>query len=412
MIAEHHSENVTSQSQVDLGKHGPAALIVGIVLVGILLGAILTQSAEGGQSLLWGSYLYGLVFWAAIAFAMFGLTVLNHAVRSTWTLSVLRILEAGGGWITLAIFGIGFLPVAANLSHIYPWAMPGIADHDPEYKRLLAHKAPYLNPGVWIAQLVVFFALWIGLSWFMRNSALKQEKTQDFQLENGRMSWGAAGLVMCFLTGTFAFIAWVMSLEPKWYSTMYGLWFTIGSSLGAYALAVTVFNLNANKKPYSDFVTKNVLKDQGNMLFVHTMLWGYTSLSQYLILWNGNLPETTSYYVRRASFGWNAWGMATIFGQFFIPFFLLLSPRTKKNSPNLRSIAGFMFFVHIIDYTLIVAPALPGRIDTATGLIPWDALSFFGFGALFVAGFCFMFRQAAPFPTYDSRLQEAKAHAH
>ncbi len=390
---------------MNLGKYSAAAGLLGVILVG----AVLFQGLAGSaQAQFMGSYLYGLVFWTAISMGMFGLTVLNHTVRSTWTLGVLRLLEAGGGWITLTILGVCFLPIVAKLPLIYQWADASLVAKDA----VLQHKAPFLNPAVWTFQLVLFFAFWIGASAMFRKSVMLQEKTQDFKLENKRMSFGAVSLLFFFLTGTFAFIDWVMSLEPHWSSTMYGLWFTIGSSLGAYSLAVTVFNLNTDKAPFSSFVTKNVLKDQGNMLFVHTMLWGYTSLSQYLIIWNGNLPETTAYYARRASLGWNAWGMATIFGQFFIPFFLLLSPRTKKNSANLRSIAAFMFVVHIIDYTLIVAPALPGRAGMPAGLTIWDGLAWVGFGALWLCGFSLMFKQAPAFPTYDTRLQEAKAHAH
>ena len=408
MSSEQTLDNVSSSGTVNLGKYGAGAGLLGVIGLVVVLAMAITAPTSEAQAQVWGSYLYGLVFWTAISLGMFGLTALHHTVRSTWTLGVLRILEAGGGWITLTIMGLGFIPVALKLPAIYRWAVPEIVAKSP----VLQHKAPFLNPTVWSIQLVLFFAFWIGASAAFRKSVLLQEKTKDFALENRRMTFGAITLLFFFLTGTFAFIDWVMSLEPEWSSTMYALWFTIGSSLGAYAISVVLFNLNADKKPFSDFVSKNVTKDQGNMLFVHTMLWGYTSLSQYLIIWNGNLPENTAYYVRRASLGWNAWGMATIIGQFFIPFFLLLSPRGKKNSANLRSIAGFMFAVHIIDYTLIVAPALPGRASLPAGLQLSDLIAWIGFGGLWLLGFSLMFQKAPAFPTYDTRMQEAKAHAH
>lgn len=401
------AETLIDRPKVDLGKYGMGAALLGVIAVGGL--AIFGMTAQGvAAQQVMGAYLYGLIFWTAITLGMFGLTILHHATRATWTLSVLRILEAGGSWLTLLILGLCFIPVFAKLSVIYPWADTVAVAHD----KVLQHKAMYLNPGAFIARWFVYFIIWIAFSWFLRDSVMRQEKTLNFKLENARMSWGAAGIVMFFLTATFAFIDWIMSLEPRWYSTMYGLWFTIGSSLGAYALAVTFFNLNADKAPYSDVVSKPVLKDQANMLFVHTMLWGYTSLSQFLIIWNGNLPETTQFFARRSSMGWNAFGMATVLGQFFIPFFVLMSPRTKKVSATLRSIAGWMFFVHIIDFTLIIAPALPGRDGTYAGLTFFDVVSFVGFGALWMAGFSRMSRAAAPFPAYDRRLQEAQAHAH
>lgn len=401
---------------VNLGKYAAAAGLLGIVLIGIMLAVAFNPSTDPAvQKDLLGSYLYGLVFWTAITMGMYVLTLFNHMVRSTWTLGVLRILEAGGGWIPLVFMVIGFVPIVAKLGVIYPWVdLPSLAGTDPHAYKLVQHKAAYLNSSFWTVRLVLYFAIWIFTSWAFRQSVLKQERTKDFALENRRMSFAAPLFVLFAACMTFAFVDWIMSLEPTWYSTMYGLWFMISNALGAYALAVAIFNLNANKPPFSAIVTKNVLKDQGNMLFVLTLLWAYTSLSQYLILWNGNLPDTTTYYVRRESLGWNAVGMAGIVGQFFVPFFVLISPRTKKNSPNMRSIAGWIFAAHMIDFTFIVAPALPGHLDkvAAASVWMWDALSFVGFGAIWMAGFSLMFKQAPAFPTYDTRLQEAKAHAH
>ena len=411
MSSELIEESAPSAPTVNLGKYSAAAGLLGLVVIGIVLALAMSQSTDTPEGLarqtqLLSSYLYGLVFWTAISLGMYLLTVFNHMVRSSWTLSVLRILEAGGGWITLGFMALCFVPIAMKLGVLYPWV--------DSTDKLVLHKKGYLNTNFWTIRLVFYFATWIVTSWAFRQSVLKQERTKDFALENRRMSFAAPLFVLFAVTGTFAFIDWVMSLEPTWSSTMYALWFIIGSTLGAYALAVVLFNLNADKPPFSTFVTKDVIKDQGNMLFVLTMLWAYTSLSQYLIIWNGNLPENTQYYVRRESLGWNAVGLAAMVGQFFVPFFAILSPRTKKNSKNMRSIAGWIFAVHIIDFTFIVTPALPSHIDRIA-LLPvwaWDAFAWFGFGALWMCGFSLMFKQAPAFPTYDTRLQEAKARAH
>ena len=227
---------------------------------------------------------------------------------------------------------------------------------------------------------------------------------------------------MFFVTCTFAFTDWVMSLSPSWYSTMYGTWTIIASVLGALSLATLIFCVNADKAPFNTVWRPDLGKDLGNMLFTVTMLWGYTSLSQFLIIWNGNLPETTQYYIARSSniepmtsnFTWGAVGLIGIIGQFFIPFFVLITPRTKKTPLNLAKICGWIFVVHITDAYIYVIPALPGRGGPGP-LSPamfTDALAWAAIGALWLFVFGSQVRKAPLLPTYDTRLQEALQNAH
>jgi hypothetical protein len=232
----------------------------------------------------------------------------------------------------------------------------------------------------------------------------------------GRSSWGAASLVFFVLSITFAMIDWLMSLEPHWTSTMYGVWQMVGAALGASALVTVVVCLNATRKPYVDIVSPNLTKDFGNVLFMFTMLWAYTSISQYLIIWNGNLPETAAYYMRRSHLSWNAIGMVTILGQFLIPWMTLLSPRVKRYPRLLRQIAGWIFAVHIVDMYLAVAPALSGpgaNHHRAVGdYILFDVLAFLTVGSIWRFVFARNIGRTQLLVSYDNRLQEALAHAH
>ncbi len=415
-ITTHESTEQGTRS-LNLGKLAPAASVIGAIGLIVMLVLMFTgDEAARRQSL--GSYLFGFIFWIGITLGFFGLTILHHTVRGSWSVSIIRILEAGGSWVTFVLMGVLFLPILANLKTMYEWADPAkVANSE-----VLIHKAPYLNTPSFLFRLVLYFALWAGLAWFLRRSTLRQDANQDFKLESGRSSWGAPGMVMFFLTCTFAFTDWVMSLSPSWYSTMYGTWTIVASVLGALALATLIFCVNADKFPFNTVWRPDLTKDLGNMLFTLTMLWGYTSLSQFLIIWNGNLPETTSYYMARSSnvepmtsnMTWGAVGLIGIIGQFFVPFFALITPRTKKTPLNLAKVCGWIFVVHITDVYIYVIPALPGRGGPgpiSAGMLT-DALAWVTMGALWLFVFGSQVRRAPLLPTYDTRLQEALQNAH
>lgn len=403
---------------LNLGRLAPASSVIGFIGIVVCLILMFTGS-DAMKTQMMGSYMFGFIFWIGITLGFFGLMLLHNTVRGNWSVSIIRILEAGGGYASFLVMFALFLPIVANLKAMYTWADPAKVAADS----LLKFKSPYLNPTFFMIRLVIYLLFWAGMSWFLRNSAMRQEASKDFKLEAGRSSWAAPGIVLFFLTCTFAFTDWVMSLEPHWYSTMYATWSIVSASLGGLSLATLIFCLNADKMPYKSVMRPDLTKDLGNMLFVLTMLWGYTSLSQFLIIWNGNLPETASYYMTRSSsvepmtsnFTWGAVGLIAILGQFFVPFFGLITPRTKKTAMNLAKMAGWIFAIHIIDIYQFVIPALPGGRGVAgpiTSAIATDGLAWVAIGGVWLFVFGTMIQKAPLLPTYDTRLQEAVQNAH
>ncbi len=213
---------------------------------------------------------------------------------------------------------------------------------------------------------------------------------------------------------TFAFTDWVMSLDSHWYSTMYGLWTGVSMCVGGFAFVVMIFCWNASREPYKSVINESITRDLGNILFVLTMLWGYTSLSQYLILWSGNLPETNFYYVERSLFSWNIVGFIAVLGQFFLPFIMLLTPRNKKIPGNLARVALLMLAIHFVDIYQYVMPALRkgGPLVGSTTVHVFDALAFVSVGLLWV-GLCgWLARRQQLIPTFDNRLVQGGQGAH
>ena len=414
------THDITEQESkgLNLGRLAPAASVIG--LIGLVVSLILMfTGGEAMKTQMMGSYMFGFIFWIGITLGFFGLSLLHNTVRGNWSVSIIRLLEAGGGYVSFIVMFALFIPIVANMKAMYAWADPAKVATDA----VLQHKAPYLNPSFFMVRLGLYLLIWAGLAWFLRNSAMRQEVSKDFKLEAGRSSWGAVGMLVFFLTCTFAFTDWVMSLQPSWYSTMFGTWSIISACLGALSLSVLIFCVNADKMPYKTVMRPDLTKDLGNMLFVLTMLWGYTSLSQFLIIWNGNLPETTSYYHARSSniepmtsnFTWGAVGLIGIVGQFFIPFFALITPRTKKTAMNLAKVAGWIFVVHIVDVYLYIIPSLPGDRGPkgpVTPAIMTDVLAWVAIGAIWLYVFASQVKKAPLLPTYDNRLQEAVQNAH
>ncbi len=406
-------ETQSSGKTVDLGKIWPVGVVLAIVgIAGLLM-------ASGGKAdQFWGSYIFGFVFWMGITLGCLGLSLLHHATRGSWSVSVIRLFESGGGWQSLLLMLAIFAPVALLGTHsLYEWTHADVVQSDP----ILKHKEAFFSIPFWILRIVFYFALWVFWAFLMRRSTIKQDQTQDFRLESGRSSWGAAGMVMFFLTVTFALLDWVMSMTPHWYSTMYGAWMIVGSSYGALALVTAIVCHYADKEPYRSIVSPYLTKDLGNMLFVHTMLWGYTTLSQFIIIWNGNIPETTTFYkVRMATYPpgiqanyWAFVGFVLMVGMFFIPFYALIAPRTKKHPALLKKIALWMFFMAVINIFLIVVPSVPHRAEAGPlKYLAADIFAWLGIGGLWFAVFAAMTKKAPLVPLYDTRLQEAKAHAH
>jgi hypothetical protein len=415
-----HETTVVEKTDADLGKLWPIGAVLAVV--GGLLFFLLGPNLAGEhKETLYGSYMFGLLFWTGLTMGCFGLSMLHHATRGSWSLSVLRLFEAGGGWQSLLLMGVLFLPIIVlpdAMHSLYEWTHADVVKNDP----ILTHKSAYLNEPRWIAFLVMDFVLWIGLAALMRRSTVKQDATKNFKLEAGRSSWGAVGIVIFMFTATFAVLDWIMSMEPHWYSTMYGAWLVVTACYGALALCVVFLTSNANKQPYASVISPQLTKDLGNMLFVLTMLWGYTTLSQFLIIWNGNIAETTAYYARRMAMYpdgmqgnyWAVLGFFLIIGTFFVPFYCLLAPRTKRYVANLKTIAGWMFAMAVLNMYLIVVPALPERAveGPLSKLTLTDFFAWLLVGGLWLMVFGAISRRAKLIPQYDTRLQEAAANAH
>lgn len=401
-MSQHDQEIIHSDAaKANLGKLEFAGLLVGLLFTSLSLFLAFTGNSPEGMR----SYLFGFGFWSSMTLGMLGVTLLHHTVRGSWGLAILRITEAGATAKTFALLLVLFVPIMLAFKQLYPWAIADNVTKD----HILQNRAAWVNPTAVSIRAVLLFAIWGALAYGLRQSSLRQDKSQDEREAQMRMNFSAPGIVLFVLMVTVAVTDWYMSLSPHWYSTMFGPIFVVGPALGTLALATFLVCVNAHKEPYRSFLSPNVTKDLGNMLLTFTLLWAYFNFSQFLIIWNGNLPPTAGYYTARSASHWNAIGCAIIIGQFFVPFFALLSPRMKRYPLNLARIAAWIVVFRVVDIYYTIVP-----MYRTTGPMPHyqDILAFLGVGGLWVWAFCSEIKKHSLYAEHDQRLMEVAEHAH
>ncbi|MBC7528266.1 MAG: hypothetical protein H7308_12025 [Chthonomonadaceae bacterium] len=360
----------------------------------------------------WQAYLFGWIFWVSLSLGCTGLLFLFHAVRGSWGLPILRVLEAGTK--LLPWMGLLFVPIVMNVlmgGDLYPWVHRG---SDP----ILAKKAFWLNPGFFAGRQIFYFLIWSIWATLLTRSAKSQDRDGDLNRQQFRSSFGAWGMVMFILSATLAYTDWVMSLDPHWFSTIFGAWFIMGNSLTAFSFC-TIFVASRslkNKQPWAGANTFSFRKDMGNLMLTLCMIWAYFSLSQFLIIWSGNLPEEITYFTRRFNDPMLLTiGTLLIFCQWMIPLLCLFAPRTKRQTHLLLKVATWIMFVRFFDIFWAVVPffmvpahdkANPMRMILEPGFAISCGVATLIFGAVWGIIFGILYKSENALPTFDPRLQD------
>jgi len=343
------------------------------------------------------AYLVAYFFWLGIPVGCLALLMLHHLVGGRWGFMIQWVLEAAIQ--TLPLMALLFIPLFFGLPDLYPWARTEMVAADP----LLQQKAAYLNIPFFVARTVAYFAVWIVLGRLLVTWSLQQDRSADDTLTLRLQRLSGPGLVLFGLTVSFAAIDWIMSLEPKWYSTIFGMIFMVSFGLAALALAILATRFLASEKPLAQVVLPDRWHDLGNLLLALVMFWAYLNFSQFLLIWSANLAEEIPWYLHRIGGGWEWVAIALILFQFALPFVLLLSRNTKRKSQTLAVVAGAILFMHWLDTLWMVAPSFyPARFH-----IHWlDIAAPVGIGGLWLAAFIGYLKARSLLPLHDPRFTE------
>ncbi len=372
------------------------ALIVGIIgLVACVAGVFISQEQ------FFQSYLFGYLFWLSIALGCFAATMLYHIVGGKWGFTIRRLVETGA--MTLPLMALLFIPILFGISQLYLWARPELVAES----ELLVHKEPYLNVPFFIGRTVFYFVIWIGLAYLLNRWSLEQDETAAPGLSRRLKILSAPGLILYVLTATFAAFDWMMSLEPEWFSSIYGVLFIAGQALLAIAFAIILTALLANYEPLSKWISGNIYNDLGNFLLAFIVFWVYIAFSQFLIIWSGNVPEEITWYIKRTQGGWQWIAVALILFHFALPFALLLGRWAKRNVRILTTIAVLVVFMQLVAIFWLVMPAFH-----PLGLqIHWlDVVTPIAIGGIWIAFFTWQLKRKSILPLHDPRFQEGPGH--
>jgi len=336
-------------------KISQRSLVIGVVFA-LISGALAFLRPDEFYS----AYLLGFMCWLGVALGSMAIVMIRHLTGGGWGTVIRRIL--GAAMRTLPVLAILFTPIiiAVGQHRIYPWAMPLESIQDAHIREHLEKhsfiKASYLNFSGFFIRAIIYFAIWNVLS-FLLSKWSKQTDHAGAPDNSGRFKAVAGpGLILYGFTISFATIDWVMSLDPSWISTIFGLLILIGEVLSAMCFAVVVERILFNYKPMSEMLTPDFVHDHGKWMLTFIMVWAYFSFAQWLIIWAGNLPAEITFYLKRLSNGWGSIGLFLVLFHFAIPFALLLSRPFKRDIRKLVWLAVWMMLMRYLDFFWIIEP--------------------------------------------------------
>ena len=340
------------QTPAEIGRWRTLALGIGGIFSAIILVAALVFPEMREQAL--RSWLLGFIFWSGIGIGSLGLLILQYLTGGAWGVIIRRIAEAGAR--TLPVILLLFLPLLLGVKSLYDWSHPRPGD------KILEHRGAFLSWEWWGIRAIFYFAL-LGVMVYLLAYKWNRQQDEATSLQESanvleRMSrFCGPTLVIFALTVTFAAIDWVMTLDPHFYSTIFGLLFVIGWALSALSFIVAILAWLSDREPLRHIVGKRHFHDLGKLMLAMVMIWAYFNFSQYLIIWSGNIPDETKWYLTRQRGAWAVVGGALIFFHFAFPFLVLLSREVKRNAKWLTMLAIFILVMRLVDMYYFIGPS-------------------------------------------------------
>jgi hypothetical protein len=342
------------------------------------------------------SYLMGYTFWLGLSLGCLGVAMIHHLTGGGWGFVTRRFLEAG--FMTLPMMVLLFVPILFGLDDLYPWARLKVVP----VSNTLRETTSYLNRPWFCARTIGFFTMWLVMAHYLRKWSLQQDISSEVAPSVRLRTLSGPGIVIYPLTASFALVDWAMSIEPKWYSTIFPVIVLLGQILTAFAFVTLLLAWLGEQAPFREVVTRTHFHDLGNLLLAFVVLWSYVSFSQFLIIYSGNLPREIEWYLHRTAAGWK-WiiGLLALF-HFFIPFFLLLFRLMKQNVARLAVIAALIFAAHIMEVFWTIEPGF-----FRDGLhVHWmDSAAVLGLGGVWLALFAANLKRSPLLPQNDPRIE-------
>jgi hypothetical protein len=378
-----------------MARSATVALVVGIAG---LAASVAGFFVDRGQ--FFHSWLIGFAFWTTLALGMLFFTMLHHLTGAVWSVVLRRITETGG--MMLPILALFFVPLLFGMHDLYHWSHKEAVASD----KLLQWKAGYLNVPFFIVRGAVVFAIWTLLAYFLNKHSLAQDAGGDPARARSMKKISAGGMFLFAFSVTFAAFDWLMSLNPHWYSTMFGVYIFTGGFLVSLAF-LTLFALWMRRRgDLVDTIRVDHYHDLGRMLFAFTVFWAYIGGSQYFLVWYANIPEETVWFLARWEGGWKSVSLALIVLHFAVPFLVLAFYATKRNLAVLGTMAGLLLAMHFVDIVWLILPNLHRQFS-----VSWlDFAPLAGIGGVLLWRFFTRYAAHPAVPIGDPKLTDSIEH--
>jgi len=361
------------------------AAAIGLVLV--IIGAVLNLNQA------FQSYLFSYLFWLGITLGCLVWLLIHGVTGGRWGDSIHPLLEASA--FVVLLMAILFIPLLFGLNHLYLWAQPAAVASDA----LLQHKAPYLNVPFFILRAIFYFVVWAGTILLLNRWWRQLEQQPSLELAERLRRFSGIGLALYGLTITFGAIDWLMSLNPDWFSSVFGILIASSQTCAALAFIIAVVAFLGQIPPFAQLVNEGRVMDLGSLLLTAVIFWIYIAFVQFFIIWSGNLPEEVVWYLQRFNGGWSWVAVAVLFLHAIIPFFLLLSNDLKRDRRRLAWVALMILVADLLYLFWIVEPVFSAQHFTVHWL---DIVMPIFVGGLWIAAFSWRLRRKVPAQTVEA----------
>lgn len=377
------------------------------LIIGVVFSVIAVAGAFVSPGKFFRGYLLAFMVWLGVTLGSMAVLMIRHLTGGGWGTVIRRIM--GAAMRCIPLMAVLFIPLLFGLPRLYVWAGPldKIADaHLREHLQELTQS--YLSVHSFIIRAVIYFGIWNLLSFLLTKWSSETDFANAPDNTNRFKAVSGPGLILYAFTITFAGIDWVMSIDPSWISTMYGLILLIGEVMSAMCFAVVVERILVKYKPMSDWLKPDFVHDHGKWMLTFIMVWAYFSFSQWLIIWAGNLPEEITWYIKRLNGGWGAVGLLLVIFHFVVPFVMLLSRPFKRNIYKLVWVAVLLLIMHYVDLFWIIEPNFSSTLQ-----LTWaDVVVPIAMGGLWLWFFFRNLNSLPLLPVYDPDAREVLEPAH
>ena len=344
------------------------------------------------------SYLVSFTFFSSLALGSLFFVMLQHVTRSEWSVVLRRIPEAISS--NLYIWAIFLIPVLLGLHSLFHWTHADAVAEDP----VLQGKVPYLNVPFYIVRQVIYFGIWSFLGYRLYKNSVKMDETGDWGLQTLLRRTSGPGLFIFAITFAFASFDWLMSLDPHWYSTIFGVYYFAMSFQGLFAFFILMVFFLWNRGILQNTIKESHIYDLSVQMFGFTVFYAYIAFSQFLLIYYAAIPEETIWYMHRLEGGYEIMAYLLLFGRFVIPFLVLLNKNAKTNYKIVLSISILILVTHFIELYWITMPVLHEHGIHFNWL---DITTFLGLGGIFFGLFFHRFKQQKMVPVNDPKLEKS-----